>query len=102
MLPDVRGRSDATPLTQRSVVLRRATGRGTHTGGKQFAILKQDPRHPSLHSKRVHWFHSVRVGAHDRALAADVPDGVLWFWMGAHAEYDRIVAYRALQLTGDR
>jgi hypothetical protein len=59
---------------------------------KQFALLKQDPRHPSLHFKRVGRFHSVRVGAHYRALAVDVPDGVLWFWIGSHAEYDRIVA----------
>jgi len=59
---------------------------------KQFKLLKQDPRHPSLHFKRVRRFHSVRVGAHYRALAVDVPDGVLWFWIGSHAEYDGIVA----------
>lgn len=60
--------------------------------GKQFELLKQDSRHPSLHFKRVRRFHSVRVGAHYRALAVDAPDGVLWFWIGSHAEYDRIVA----------
>ena len=58
---------------------------------KQFEILKTDPRHLSLHFKRAGRFHSVRVGAHYRALAVDVPDGVLWFWIGTHAEYDRIV-----------
>ena len=36
---------------------------------KQFALLKENPRHPSLHFKRVGRFHSVRVGAHYRALA---------------------------------
>jgi hypothetical protein len=30
------------------------------------------------------------VGAHYRALAVDAPDGILWFWIGSHAEYDRI------------
>jgi len=59
---------------------------------KQFELLKSDPRHPSLHFKRVGRFHSVRVGAHYRALAVDAPDGVLWFWIGSHADYDRIVA----------
>lgn len=59
---------------------------------KQFALLKENPRHPSLHFKRVGRFHSVRVGAHYRALAVDAPDGILWFWIGAHADYDRIVA----------
>ncbi len=59
---------------------------------KQFELLKQDSRHPSLHFKRVRRFYSVRVGAHYRALAVDAPDGLLWFWIGSHAEYDRIVA----------
>ena len=59
---------------------------------KQFELLKANMRHPSLHFKRVGRFHSVRVGAHYRALAVDAPDGILWFWIGTHAEYDRIVA----------
>jgi hypothetical protein len=59
---------------------------------KQFQLLKTDPRHPSLHFKRVGRFHSARVGAHYRALAVDVPDGMLWFWIGTHADYDRVVA----------
>ena len=58
---------------------------------KQFELLKADERHPSLHLKAVGRFHSVRVGAHYRALAVDVPDGILWFWIGTHAEYDRLV-----------
>jgi hypothetical protein len=37
------------------------------------------------HAKR---FDSVRVGAHYRALGVDAPGGVLWFWIGSHAEYD--------------
>jgi hypothetical protein len=59
---------------------------------KQFALLKENPRHPSLHFKRISRFHSVRVGTHYRALAVDAPDGALWFWIGSHAEYDRLVA----------
>jgi len=58
---------------------------------KQFELLKADPHHPSLHFKRTGRFHSVRVGAHYRALAVDAPDGILWFWIGDHAEYDRLV-----------
>jgi hypothetical protein len=57
---------------------------------KQFQLLKADPQHPSLHFKRVGRFHSVRVGAHYRALAVHASDGLLWFWIGTHAEYDRI------------
>ena len=58
---------------------------------KQFDLLKANPQHPSLHFKRRGRFHSARVGAHYRALAVDAPDGVLWFWIGTHAEYDRVV-----------
>jgi len=57
---------------------------------KQFQLLKADPQHPSLHFKRVGRFYSARVGAHYRALAVEAPDGVLWFWIESHAEYDRI------------
>jgi hypothetical protein len=58
---------------------------------RAFALLKADSRHPSLHFKKVDNFWSVRVGIHHRALGVDVMDGVLWFWIGAHAEYDRLI-----------
>lgn len=58
---------------------------------KAFALLKADPRHPSLHFKKVGTFWSARVGMHHRAVGAQVPDGVLWFWIGSHAEYDNLV-----------
>jgi hypothetical protein len=56
-----------------------------------FALLKTDSRHPSLQFKKVGRFWSARVGLHYRALAVEVTDGVLWFWIGTHAEYDKIV-----------
>lgn len=46
---------------------------------RNFALLKLDPQHPSLHFKRVGRFRSVRVGLHYRALGVDVQDGILWF-----------------------
>jgi hypothetical protein len=58
---------------------------------KNFDLLKRDPRHPSLHFKHVGRHRSVRVGAHHRAVGADIESGVLWYWIGTHAEYDRIV-----------
>jgi hypothetical protein len=58
---------------------------------KAFGLLKQDPYHPSLRFKKIgkHW--SARVGVHYRALAIQVPDGFLWFWIGAHGEYDKLL-----------
>jgi hypothetical protein len=61
------------------------------TANKSFALLKQDPRHPSLQLKKVDSVWSARVGLHYRALAVEVPGGFLWFWIGTHAEYDRLV-----------
>jgi hypothetical protein len=58
---------------------------------KNFELMKRDPRHPSLHLKRVQRFWSVRVGQHHRALGVDIDAGILWFWIGTHAEYDRVV-----------
>jgi hypothetical protein len=46
---------------------------------KSFKLLKVDPRHPSLHFKRIGSIWSVRVGVHYRALGHDVSEGVHWF-----------------------
>ncbi|HOR01098.1 MAG TPA: hypothetical protein PLJ35_19965 [Anaerolineae bacterium] len=59
---------------------------------KNHELLKSDPHHPSLHFKRIGELWSVRVGEHYRALGVDVEDGILWFWIGTHADYDRIIA----------
>ncbi|MEO5763061.1 MAG: hypothetical protein ABIR28_12195 [Vicinamibacteria bacterium] len=58
---------------------------------KNFDLLKADPRHASLHLKRIGAVWSVRVGDRYRALGHDVPGGVQWFWIGSHAEYDRLI-----------
>jgi len=58
---------------------------------KSFSLLKADSRHPSLHFKKVGRFWSARVGLHYRAVAVEAPDRLLWFWIGTHAEYDKIV-----------
>lgn len=60
--------------------------------GKNFELLKQNPEHPSLHFKKVDRYRSVGVGLHYRALGIEVPEGVLWFWIGTHAEYDKIIS----------
>ena len=57
---------------------------------KNFALLKSEPRHPSLHFKKVGKLWSARVGLHYRALATEVDGDLVWFWVGSHAEYDRL------------
>jgi hypothetical protein len=56
-----------------------------------FALLKRDPRRPSLQFKRVGRYWSVRVGLRYRALAVATEDTYLWFWIGSHADYDRLI-----------
>jgi len=56
-----------------------------------FVHLKQDPRLPSLRLKKVGRFWSARVGGHYRALAVEAADGLAWFWIGSHAEYDTLL-----------
>lgn len=58
---------------------------------KNFDLLKSDPRHPSLRLKQIGRFWSVRVGLHHRALGVDGPEGIVWFWIGSHAEYDALL-----------
>ncbi len=58
---------------------------------KNYRLLKADPKHPSLHFKQIGRLWSVRVGAHYRALGLDKPEGVVWFWIGTHAEYDKML-----------
>lgn len=62
---------------------------------KTFRLLKEDPFHPSLHLKKVgktKQLWSVRVGVRYRALGRDKPEGILWFWIGSHADYDKLLS----------
>lgn len=59
---------------------------------KNFQLLQANPAHPSLHFKKIGQFRSARVGLQYRALAIEVEDGLLWFWIGNHSEYDRLVS----------
>ena len=58
---------------------------------RNYRILKADPSHGSLHFKKIGPLWSVRVGLHYRALATEVDDDRVWFWIGSHAEYDKLV-----------
>lgn len=61
---------------------------------KSFGLLKKNPRHPSLQFKKIGRFSSVRIGLFFRALAVEEGDDIIWFWIGSHAEYDRLIGQR--------
>lgn len=58
---------------------------------RNYALLNSNPSHRSLQYKQIGGLWSVRVGLHYRALATAADDDVVWFWVGSHAEYDRLV-----------
>jgi len=57
---------------------------------KNYKLLMTNPRHPSLQLKKVGKYWSVRVGLKYRAVAVEIQEGLLWFWIGTHAEYDHV------------
>ena len=58
---------------------------------KNYQLLKENTRHPSLHLKQIEELWSVRVGQRYRALGIDAPDGLQWIWIGNHAEYNQLI-----------
>jgi hypothetical protein len=58
---------------------------------KNFDLVKTNPQHPSLHLKQIGKYWSARVGLRYRALGIAIEDGVVWFWIGTHAEYDKLL-----------
>lgn len=60
-----------------------------------YKLFQQNPYHPSLRFKQVHPtrpFHSVRITRDYRALGIRDDDVIVWFWIGSHAEYDRLIS----------
>jgi len=61
---------------------------------KQYRLWRTNPYHPSLHFKRVHGtepLYSVRIGLGWWALGLLDDDSMTWFWIGSHADYDRLI-----------
>jgi hypothetical protein len=58
---------------------------------KNFALLKENPQHPSLHFKKIGRYWSARVGLRYRALAVESGEHLVWFWIGSHADYDALI-----------
>lgn len=59
-----------------------------------YKLFQRDPRHPSLHFKQVHParpVYSVRINIDYRAVGLVEGDEIIWFWIGSHAYYDRLL-----------
>jgi hypothetical protein len=61
---------------------------------KSYRLWAANPEHPGLQFKRVGRrlpAYSVRVGIGWRALGVMRGEAIIWFWIGSHAEYDRLL-----------
>jgi hypothetical protein len=57
--------------------------------------FQQDPGHPSLRFKKVHPelpIYAARINRDYRAVGQLDGDTVIWFWIGSHSEYDRLLS----------
>lgn len=63
----------------------------TRAAYRQF---KEDPSYPSLRFKKVHSelpIYSARISRNYRVVGQLDGDTVIWFWVGSHADYDRLL-----------
>ena len=63
---------------------------------KNYELLKVDQKHPSLHFKKLsgggkHQYCSARVGDHYRAICILDSDDAVWFWIGSHEAYNKLL-----------
>lgn len=68
---------------------------------RAYRLFKQNPHHPTLLFKKVHssepiW--SVRIVGGYRAVGVRAEDEIVWFWIGSHADYDRLLSQRRRRL----
>lgn len=60
-----------------------------------YRLFKQNPHHPSLRFKQIHptrLIYLVRISIEYRALGVREEDEVIWFWIGSHADYDKLIS----------
>jgi hypothetical protein len=65
-----------------------ATVRGL--ADKNFLLLQQIPSTRRCNSKRSEKFGPPESIRHYRAIAAETDEGFIWFWIGSHANYDKL------------
>ena len=61
---------------------------------KAYRLWQANPSHPSLRFKRVddqEPIYSVRITEDYRALGILEGDTVIWYWIGSHDEYQRLL-----------
>ncbi len=83
-------------FTQRSFwdAYRRLPDEVQRRARESYRFFMSDPGHPSLDFKRVGQrrpVYSVRVSIDYRALGVMHEGDIVWFWIGPHHEYDKLL-----------
>jgi len=66
-----------------------------HRAREAFTLFEQNPQHPSLRFKKIHPskpIYSVRISLSHRALGVRVNEEMIWFWIGSHDDYERVIS----------
>lgn len=64
---------------------------------RAYRLFGHNPAHPGLNFKQVdeqEAVYSARVGLGYRALGQIDGNDIIWFWIGPHAEYDKLLRRR--------
>ncbi len=60
-----------------------------------YRFFRENPQHPGLQFKRVHAsspIYSARVNLDYRVLGVRDGDEIVWFWIGSHDDYEKLLA----------
>lgn len=60
-----------------------------------YRLFQKSPNHPGLRFKKVHPtepIYSARISLDYRALGVMEDAEIVWFWIGSHADYDRLLS----------
>ena len=61
---------------------------------RAYRLFQNNPAHPGLQFKKLEGeenIYSVRIGLEYRAPAVMKKDRIVWYWIGSHSQYDRLV-----------
>jgi hypothetical protein len=62
---------------------------------KTYRTWKKNPYPPGIQFKQIHKtepIYSVRITLSYRAIGVKNKNTIVWFWIGSHAEYDKLIA----------
>ncbi len=61
---------------------------------RAYRLFVENPAHPGLQFKKLEGeddIYSARIGLDYRALAVVKKDRIVWYWIGSHSAYGRMV-----------